>query len=155
MKDAPLYDVRITRRSGEAAKFEAKVRKAIRAVLRRHGVTRARIGVALVSDAAMARLNRDHLGRHGPTDVLSFDLRDPADEKTAIDGEIVMDRLNDGQFDDCDITLREIRQVEDSLVKTLCGIYHGRVSYPKARKPREGECDQGGGMNLPTARVSV
>jgi len=48
-----------------------------------------------------------------------------------------MDRLNDGQFDDCDITLREIRQVEDSLVKTLCGIYHGRVTYPKARKPRE------------------
>jgi len=69
--------------------------------------------------------------------------------------QVVMDRLNDGQFDECDITLREIHQVEDSLVKTLCGIYHGRVSYPKARKPREGECDQGGGMNLPTARVSV
>ena len=51
--------------------------------------------------------------------------------------QIVMDRLNDGQFDDCDITLREIRQVEESLVKTLCGIYHGRVAYPKARKPSE------------------
>lgn len=51
--------------------------------------------------------------------------------------QIVMDRLNDGQFDDCDITLREIRQVEESLVKSLCGIYHGRVAYPKARKPRE------------------
>lgn len=69
--------------------------------------------------------------------------------------EIVMDRLNDGQFDDCDITLREIRQVEDSLVKTLCGIYHGRVAYPKARKPREGERDQGGSVNLPPARMSV
>ncbi len=51
--------------------------------------------------------------------------------------QIVMDRLNDGQFDDCDMTLREIHLVEESLVKTLCGIYHGRVAYPKARKPRE------------------
>ena len=68
----------------------AKVRKAIRAVLRRHGVVRARISVALVNDAAMARLNRDHLGHNGPTDVLSFDLRNEASEKNTIDGEIVM-----------------------------------------------------------------
>jgi membrane-associated HD superfamily phosphohydrolase len=49
--------------------------------------------------------------------------------------QIVTDRLNDGQFDACDITLKEIRQVEDSLAKSLCSIYHGRVAYPKARKP--------------------
>ena len=48
---------------------------------------------------------------------------------------VVMDRLNDGQFDDCDITLKELRAVEQSLVKTLCAIYHGRVAYPKTRKP--------------------
>jgi len=51
--------------------------------------------------------------------------------------QIVIDRLNDGQLDDCDITLREVRLVEESLVKSLCSIYHGRVSYPKARKIRE------------------
>ncbi len=56
--------------------------------------------------------------------------------ESAVHG-IVTDRLNDGQFDDCDITMREIRLVEESLVKSLCGIYHGRVAYPKARKPRE------------------
>jgi hypothetical protein len=49
--------------------------------------------------------------------------------------QIVTDRLSDGQFDDCDITLKEIRLVEESLVKRLCSIYHGRVAYPKARKP--------------------
>ncbi len=48
--------------------------------------------------------------------------------------KIVMDRLNDGQFDDCDITLKQIRSVEESLVKSLCGIYHGRVAYPSARR---------------------
>jgi len=90
MKNAPIYDVRVVRQKGQAPTVVAKVRKAIRTALRRHGVVRARISVALVNDATMARLNRDHLGHNGPTDVLSFDLRDAVDEKTAIDGEIVM-----------------------------------------------------------------
>ncbi len=51
--------------------------------------------------------------------------------------KIVTERLNDGQFDECDITLREIRLVEESLVKTLRSIYHGRVKYPKAAKETE------------------
>ena len=59
--------------------------------------------------------------------------------------QIALDRLNDGQFDDCDITMRDIRLVEESLVKTLCGIYHGRVAYPKARKDAE--------ESLPPARL--
>lgn len=90
MKDEPTYDIRIARRSGEAPKAEAKVRKAIYAVLRRHGVARARISVALVNDAAMALLNRNYLGYNCPTDVLSFDLGDAEDGQMAIDGEIVM-----------------------------------------------------------------
>jgi hypothetical protein len=49
--------------------------------------------------------------------------------------QVVTNRLNDGQFDDCDITLKEIRRVEESLVKSLCGIHHGRVPYPKPGKP--------------------
>jgi len=69
-------------------------------------------------------------------------LPDPAPGR--IEGvvhQIISDRLHDGQFDECDITLRELHQVEDSLVKSLCGIYHGRVAYPKSRdlaeEPRE------------------
>jgi len=46
--------------------------------------------------------------------------------------QVVMDRLNDGQFDDCEISLRELRQVEQSIVKSLCAIHHGRIKYPKA-----------------------
>ncbi len=51
--------------------------------------------------------------------------------------QILTDRLNDGQFDDCDITLKQLSQVEDSIVKGLCAIYHGRVAYPKAKKESE------------------
>ncbi len=38
-------------------------------------------------------------------------------------------RLEDGQFDDCPLTFRELRQVEDSIVKSLVSIHHGRVEY--------------------------
>ncbi|MCH8854473.1 MAG: HDIG domain-containing protein [Planctomycetes bacterium] len=48
---------------------------------------------------------------------------------------ILMDRLNDGQFDRCEITLKELHEVEQSLTKSLCRFYHGRVTYPKAREP--------------------
>lgn len=43
-------------------------------------------------------------------------------------------RLKDGQFDDCDITLRELHLVEQSLAKSLCRFYHGRVAYPKEKE---------------------
>ncbi len=45
--------------------------------------------------------------------------------------QLVQARLKDGQFDDCHITLRELHAVEESLVKSLCRFYHGRVAYPK------------------------
>ena len=42
-----------------------------------------------------------------------------------------MKRLLDGQFDECGLTLREVRRVEESLVKSLTAVYHGRVKYPE------------------------
>jgi putative nucleotidyltransferase with HDIG domain len=44
--------------------------------------------------------------------------------------ELAMKRLLDGQFDDCDLTHRELDKIEKALVKTLLSIYHGRLSYP-------------------------
>ena len=38
--------------------------------------------------------------------------------------------VDDNQFDECDITLRDIRAVEESFFKTLAGLYHKRVDYP-------------------------
>ena len=43
---------------------------------------------------------------------------------------ITMDRLLDGQFDESSLTLRDIRAVEASLVKSLIGMHHGRIKYP-------------------------
>ena len=47
--------------------------------------------------------------------------------------DITMKRLLDGQFEECALTLSEIRGIERSLVKSLIGIYHGRIKYPEVR----------------------
>ncbi len=44
--------------------------------------------------------------------------------------DISMKRLLDGQFDECDLSLGELRIAQDSLIKTLTAVYHGRVKYP-------------------------
>jgi putative nucleotidyltransferase with HDIG domain len=44
--------------------------------------------------------------------------------------EISMKRLLDGQFDECGLTLEEVRKIGESLVKSLTAVYHGRVKYP-------------------------
>ncbi|MEQ8844248.1 MAG: HDIG domain-containing protein [Phycisphaerales bacterium] len=45
-------------------------------------------------------------------------------------------RLMDGQFDDCDLTLRELDAVGDSISKTVASIYHGRIAYPGGGEKR-------------------
>jgi hypothetical protein len=50
--------------------------------------------------------------------------------------EIAMKRMLDGQFDACALTLQELATLEDSLVKSLTAVYHGRVKYPE-RPPVE------------------
>ncbi len=52
---------------------------------------------------------------------------------------IVTDRLEDGQLDDCQLTLREVHKVEESIVKSLCGMYHGRIAYPEDKKTEDKE----------------
>jgi len=44
---------------------------------------------------------------------------------------MAMRRLQDGQFDECDLSLRELSQIEASISKTLAAHHHGRIAYPK------------------------
>lgn len=45
--------------------------------------------------------------------------------------DMIITRIrDDGQLDECDITLRELKIVADSFVKVLMGIYHHRITYP-------------------------
>lgn len=56
-----------------------RIAEAVRAALAARSVERAEISVALVDDAAIQALNRDHLGHDRPTDVIAFGLWSPGD----------------------------------------------------------------------------
>jgi cyclic-di-AMP phosphodiesterase PgpH len=51
--------------------------------------------------------------------------------------KIIKDRLEDGQFDECDITLKELDIVAKTLTETLQGIFHSRIEYPDENKKVE------------------
>ena len=44
--------------------------------------------------------------------------------------ELAMNRLLDGQFDECGLTLRELSIIQMSLIKTETALLHNRVKYP-------------------------
>ena len=44
--------------------------------------------------------------------------------------DLAMKRLMDGQFDECSLTMRDLEQMERSMIKSLLAIYHGRIAYP-------------------------
>ena len=43
---------------------------------------------------------------------------------------VIEDRMKLRQFDDCDITMKELNVIRNTLVNALSGIYHKRVEYP-------------------------
>ena len=64
----------------------------------------------------------------------SRSLSEPTPARIAsLVNELAQKRLNDGQFDECGLTLEELKTVEKSLVKSLTAVYHGRVKYPDQR----------------------
>lgn len=46
--------------------------------------------------------------------------------------QIINDRIEKGQFDKTDLTLRDLNTIRRSYVKTLTNIYHPRIQYPKS-----------------------
>lgn len=46
--------------------------------------------------------------------------------------KIIKDKLDDGQLDLCDLTLKDLDLIADAFVKVLNGCFHGRIEYPEA-----------------------
>jgi putative nucleotidyltransferase with HDIG domain len=44
--------------------------------------------------------------------------------------KIIRERLDEGQFEECDLTLKDLTNVKNSFVKVLAGLYHNRIEYP-------------------------
>jgi len=62
----------------------------------------------------------------------------------AVVHNMAMKRLQDGQFDECELSLRELSQIEASISKTLAAHYHARIAYPQRPDVPPEEQDQSG-----------
>jgi membrane-associated HD superfamily phosphohydrolase len=45
--------------------------------------------------------------------------------------KLVNERMELGQFDECEITLKELNIIMNAVVNSLTGVYHNRIEYPK------------------------
>jgi putative nucleotidyltransferase with HDIG domain len=48
--------------------------------------------------------------------------------------KIIKQRLEDGQFNECDLTLKELTTISKALREALLGIFHSRIEYPSDLK---------------------
>jgi probable rRNA maturation factor len=71
-----MITVQITNHFAKLPADTPQLKKLVRAICRRFGVSRARISVGIVDDAEISVLNKQFLNHQGTTDSLSFDLSD-------------------------------------------------------------------------------
>ena len=45
--------------------------------------------------------------------------------------EVIGERVAEGELDECELTLRDLRTIGDSFKATLRGVYHPRIEYPQ------------------------
>ena len=62
--------------------------------------------------------------------VRSLASRDEAAIRAMV-GRIIDERLADGQFDECDLTLRDLERIREAFIGQLLGMYHQRIAYPQ------------------------
>lgn len=62
--------------------------------------------------------------------VRSLSSQDEPAIRAMVD-RIVRERLEGGQFDECDLTLRDVERIKAAFVKQLLGMYHRRIAYPQ------------------------
>jgi hypothetical protein len=67
----------------------------------------------------------------------------------AIVEEVIAERLQEGQLDECDLTMRDLRTIAASFKVTMRAVYHPRVAYPQ---PAPAEVRRRI-LRLPTRRV--
>jgi len=46
---------------------------------------------------------------------------------------IIHERIEDGQFNECPLTMKELSQIKRSLIASLLNIHHSRISYPNKK----------------------
>ena len=61
-------------------------------------------------------------------------LREPAPARIeSLVRDITKKKFDDGQFEDCDITIKQLNTIQESLIKSLNAMYHARIKYPETQ----------------------
>ena len=83
--------------------------------------------------------------------VRSLAARDEPSIRAMV-SRIIDERTTDGQFDECDLTLRDLERIREAFVGQLLGMYHTRIAYPQntvveleSRRAAGGRAGGGGG----------
>ncbi len=64
-------------------------------------------------------------------------MKEPTLEKVQnLVHSIILNRLEDEQFVECDITMKELAIIEKNIVASLNGTFHSRIEYPKLPKKK-------------------
>lgn len=72
-------------------------------------------------------------------EATSRTIEEPTREKIeAMIRHIIVNRITDGQFDECNLTTREIATIVTVLVHSLEAAFHTRVEYPWQQKEKSG-----------------
>ena len=51
----------------------------------------------------------------------------------ALVNSLIEERINLDQFDNCDITMRQLSIISHTISQSLSGVYHSRIEYPKIK----------------------
>lgn len=119
--------------------------------LEHHGTTQAMYFYKKAKDITEGELDTTEYSYGGPLpsskmaailmlcDIVEAVTRAKSMDKKELEGfldQLVDDKILDGQFDDCDITLQELDTIKKTLANAVPSIYHSRISYDKNRIKR-------------------
>jgi putative nucleotidyltransferase with HDIG domain len=80
-------------------------------------------GILMLADAIEAR-------------VRSLDDQSPENLERTID-EVVRRRFEEGELDECPLTLKDLTKIREAFLQVLVGVYHARVKYPRVSDEHE------------------
>lgn len=75
--------------------------------------------IVMIADACEAKARADGKRNHADVDDIVC--------------EIIEDRMAHHQFDECNLTFREIEIIRQTITNALSGVHHDRVQYPKLK----------------------
>jgi membrane-associated HD superfamily phosphohydrolase len=67
--------------------------------------------------------------------IRSLDDHSPEMLRDTIDA-IVRKRFEEGELDECPLTMKDLTMIREAFLRVLVGVYHARVKYPESQKPK-------------------